>query len=166
MGNDELVVKLTEVHGRCSYCGFERTLYFWYGNYGERIVSTKDGSACAVADLMKDNIVQELAQYCAEILPQRQSDVAPVSYTHLDVYKRQTQGLLECYRNWNGFYEEEGWKIPDLDVAIKELECFDEKMGEPVSPDFAEDIRRVQKDLLVFLEKARQMKKNVFISPL
>ena len=77
-----------------------------------------------------------------------------------------TQGLLECYRNWNGFYEEEGWKIPDLDVAIKELECFDEKMGEPVSPDFAEDIRRVQKDLLAFLEKARQMKKNVFISPL
>ena len=76
MGNDELVVKLTEVRGRCSYCGFERTLYFWYGNYGERIVSTKDGSACAVADLMKDNIVQELAQYCAEILPQRQSDVA------------------------------------------------------------------------------------------
>ena len=77
-----------------------------------------------------------------------------------------TQGLLECYRNWNGFYEEEGWKIPDLDVAIKELECFDEKMGEPVSPDFAEDIRRVQKDLLAFLEKAKQMKKNVFISPL
>ena len=77
-----------------------------------------------------------------------------------------TQGLLECYRNWNGFYEEESWKIPDLDVAIKELECFDEKRGEPVSPSLAEDIRRLQKDLLVFLEKARQMKKNVFISSL
>ena len=77
-----------------------------------------------------------------------------------------TQGLLECYRNWNGFYEEEGWKIPDLDVAIKELECFDEKMGEPVSPDFAEDIRRLQKDLLVFLEKARQGKRSVFVSTL
>lgn len=77
-----------------------------------------------------------------------------------------TQGLLECYRNWNGFYEEEGWKIPDLDVAIKELECFDEKMGEPVSPSLAEDIRRLQKDLLVFLEKARQGKRSVFVSTL
>ena len=77
-----------------------------------------------------------------------------------------TQGLLECYRNWNGFYEEEGWKIPDLDVAIKELECFDEKMGEPVSPSLAEDIRRLQKDLLVFLEKARQGKRSVFVATL
>ncbi len=65
-----------------------------------------------------------------------------------------TQGLLECYRNWNGFYEEEGWKIPDLDVAIKELECFDEKMGEPVSPEFGRGYPAAAKGLTGIFRKS------------
>lgn len=61
-------LKLTLAHVKCPKCGFERVLYFTPDNwYGERIVSTKDGKLCAYANLMEENITQELDEMCIDI---------------------------------------------------------------------------------------------------
>ncbi len=68
MDNRTIKLKLTVVHGRCLNCGAERILYFTTNSaYGERIVSTKSGKQCAYANLLCENIVQELEKYCAEL---------------------------------------------------------------------------------------------------
>lgn len=59
---------LTVAHGKCLNCGTERILYFTSNDtYGERIVSTKNGKKCAYANILRDNIIQELEKYCAEL---------------------------------------------------------------------------------------------------
>ncbi|WP_312071751.1 hypothetical protein [Anaerotignum propionicum] len=35
-----------------------------------------------------------------------------------------TDGLLICYQNQDGFYEEQGWRIKNIDVVISELENY------------------------------------------
>ena len=68
MGNRMMKFKLTVVHGKCLNCGAERILYFTSNaTYGERIVSTKSGKKCAYANILSENIIQELEQYCAEL---------------------------------------------------------------------------------------------------
>lgn len=60
--------KLTVVHGKCLNCGTERILHFTCNAmYGERIVSTKSGKKCAYANLLNENIIEELKKYCAEL---------------------------------------------------------------------------------------------------
>lgn len=61
-------VKLNIVHGKCINCGAKRILYFTENDtYGERIVSTKSGKKCAYANLLGENIIQELKEYCEEL---------------------------------------------------------------------------------------------------
>lgn len=68
MDNRKIKLKLTVAHAKCSNCGTERILYFTSGyTYGEKIVSTKSGKQCAYANLLNENIVQELKRYCAEL---------------------------------------------------------------------------------------------------
>lgn len=65
----KLKVKLIVAHAKCINCGFERTLYFLPNNsYGERIVSTNNGEHCAYANLLEDNIIEELTTICKNIL--------------------------------------------------------------------------------------------------
>ncbi|MBO5388996.1 MAG: hypothetical protein J6A59_12880 [Lachnospiraceae bacterium] len=61
-------VKLNVAHEKCLNCGTERILYFTHNyTYGERIVSTKSGKKCAYANLIGENIIQELEEYCNEL---------------------------------------------------------------------------------------------------
>lgn len=61
-------LKLTVAHGKCLNCGTERILYFTSNaTYGERIVSTKSGKKCAYANILSENIIQELKKYCTEL---------------------------------------------------------------------------------------------------
>lgn len=66
--NRTMKFKITVAHGKCLNCGTERILYFTANStYGERIVFTKSGMQCAYANLLSENIVQELEKYCAEL---------------------------------------------------------------------------------------------------
>lgn len=68
MENKMIKFKLTVAHAKCLNCGTERILYFTSNaTYGERIVSTKSGKKCAYANLLSENIIQELEKYCAEL---------------------------------------------------------------------------------------------------
>lgn len=68
MDNRMIKIKLTVAHGKCLNCGTERILYFTSNaTYGERIVSTKSGKKCAYANILSENIIQELEKYCAEL---------------------------------------------------------------------------------------------------
>lgn len=68
MDNRMVKFKLTVAHGKCLNCGTERILYFTSNaTYGERIVSTKSGKKCAYANILSENIVQELEKYCTEL---------------------------------------------------------------------------------------------------
>lgn len=61
MDNRMVRFKLTVAHGKCLNCGTERILYFTSnGTYGERIVSTRSGKKCAYANILNENIMQEL----------------------------------------------------------------------------------------------------------
>lgn len=61
-------VKLNIAREKCLNCGAERILYFTHNyTYGERIVSTASGKRCAYANLIGENIIQELKQYCEEL---------------------------------------------------------------------------------------------------
>lgn len=77
MNRKIISLKLTIVHAKCSKCGFERILYFtpdyWYG---ERIVSTEDGKLCAYANLMEENIIQELDEICIDIFKKENINVS------------------------------------------------------------------------------------------
>lgn len=68
MDNRMIKLKLTVAHGKCLNCGTERILYFTSNaTYGERIVSTKSGKKCAYANILSENIIQELKKYCTEL---------------------------------------------------------------------------------------------------
>ncbi len=68
MNNRMIKVTLTVAHGKCLNCGTERILYFTSNaTYGERIVSTKSGKKCAYANILSENTIQELENYCAEL---------------------------------------------------------------------------------------------------
>lgn len=68
MDNRMIKIKLTVAHGKCLNCGTERILYFTSNaTYGERIVSTKSGKKCAYANILGENIIQELEKYCVEL---------------------------------------------------------------------------------------------------
>ncbi len=68
MDNRMIKFKLIVAHGKCLNCGTERILYFTpNATYGERIVSTKSGKKCAYANILNENIIQELEKYCVEL---------------------------------------------------------------------------------------------------
>ena len=68
MDNKKIKFKLIVAHAKCSNCNIERILYFNSNyTYGERIVSTKSGKQCAYANLLSENIVQEVEKYCTEL---------------------------------------------------------------------------------------------------
>lgn len=61
-------MKLFSSHAKCLNCETKRILYFnTHFTYGERIVSTKSGKQCAYANLLNENIVQELQKYCTAL---------------------------------------------------------------------------------------------------
>ena len=63
--SNKRIIELTIARAKCRKCGFERILYFTSGfNYGERVVSTKDGKLCAYSNLLTENIIPELYKYC------------------------------------------------------------------------------------------------------
>ena len=67
--------KLFVVHGRCTKCGTQRIMYFTNDViYGERIVSTKDGSKCAYVDLINEGITDELKVICTELILNESND--------------------------------------------------------------------------------------------
>lgn len=66
--NKMVKLKLIIAHGKCLNCGYKRTLYFTSDyTYGERIVSSQSGMFCAYANLLGDNIMQELEKSCEEL---------------------------------------------------------------------------------------------------
>lgn len=68
MDSKKIKARLIVVHAKCSKCNMKRILYFTADNtYGERIVFTKSGKYCAYANLINENIVNELERYCKEI---------------------------------------------------------------------------------------------------
>lgn len=68
MDNRTIKFKLTVAHGKCLKCGTERILYFTSNaTYGERVVFTKSGKKCAYANLLSENIMQELEKFCTEL---------------------------------------------------------------------------------------------------
>lgn len=70
-------IKLIVAHAKCLKCGFERTLYFTSDNmYGERVVSTKSGKYCAYVNLLNENIVQELEEYCVECFSKKKVNIS------------------------------------------------------------------------------------------
>lgn len=70
-------LKLTVAHGKCLNCGTERILYFASNAaYGERVVSTKSGKKCAYANILSENIIQELEKYCAELYLENEISVS------------------------------------------------------------------------------------------
>lgn len=77
MDRERITLRLILAHAKCSKCGFERILYFtpdyWYG---ERVVSTKDGKLCAYANLLEENIIQELDEICIEIFKKEDINIS------------------------------------------------------------------------------------------
>lgn len=72
MRKEMMRIKLIVAHAKCLNCGFERTLYFTSNDmYGERVVSTKSGKYCAYVNLLNENILQELEQYCTECFSEK-----------------------------------------------------------------------------------------------
>ena len=68
MDDRKMKFKLAVAHAKCANCGMERILYFTSNDlYGERIVSTKSGKLCAYANLLSENIIQELENMCTEV---------------------------------------------------------------------------------------------------
>ena len=77
MDNKKIKLKLTIVHAKCSNCNMERILYFTSNyTYGERIVSTKSGKQCAYANLLSENIVQEVEKYCTELYLENNTSIS------------------------------------------------------------------------------------------
>lgn len=77
MDREIISLKLTLAHVKCTKCGFERILYFTPDNwYAERVVSTKDGKLCAYANLMEENIIQELDEICIDIFKKENINVS------------------------------------------------------------------------------------------
>lgn len=78
MDNRKIKLKLTVIHAKCSNCNMERILYFTSNyTYGERIVSTKSGKQCAYANLLSENIVQEVEKYCTELYLENNVSISP-----------------------------------------------------------------------------------------
>lgn len=79
MDSRKIKLKLTVAHAKCSNCGMKRILYFTSGyTYGEKVVSTKSGKRCAYANLLNENIVQELKGYCAELCLENGINISPI----------------------------------------------------------------------------------------
>ncbi len=82
-------VKLNIAREKCLNCGAERMLYFTHNyTYGERIVSTASGKRCAYANLIGENIIQELKQYCEELFLENGIDMPSMKMARIvsDIY--------------------------------------------------------------------------------
>lgn len=78
MDNRKIKLKLTVVHAKCSNCNMKRILCFTSNyTYGERIVSTKSGKQCAYANLLSENIIQEVEKYCTELYLENNISISP-----------------------------------------------------------------------------------------
>lgn len=77
MKKEMIRIKLIVAYAKCSKCGFERKLYFTSDNmYGERVVSTKSGKYCGYVNLLNENIIQELEEYCVEIFSEKEVNIS------------------------------------------------------------------------------------------
>jgi len=74
-----------------------------------------------------------------------------------------TDGLLICYKNQNGFYDEQGWRIKNLDVVISELENFSDNKVESQSSEMLSMLPIIKDKLVTLLEDAKKYEEIVYI---
>lgn len=72
-------------------------------------------------------------------------------------------GLLECYADREGFYEEKPWRISNIDVVIKELLQYSPEFEKDISLSMKETLSVLQKDLLMLLDFAVLHNKDIYI---
>ena len=75
----------------------------------------------------------------------------------------QPGGLMECYCNQNGFYEESPWKIKNLKVAINDLEGFKADNVETTIPEMKKTVLALKDELVSFIKEALENKREVLI---
>lgn len=91
-------IKLVVARAKCLNCGFERILYFTSNDmYEERVVSTKSGKYCAYVNLLNENIIQELEQYCTECFSEKGIDLtkSKLARAASNIYGITCDDLLE-----------------------------------------------------------------------
>lgn len=74
-----------------------------------------------------------------------------------------TDGLLICYQKQDGFYDEQGWRIKNIDVVISELEKYSDDQVESQSSEMLSMLSIIKDKLIAFLEDAKKSKKIVYI---
>jgi hypothetical protein len=74
-----------------------------------------------------------------------------------------TDGLLICYQNQDGFYEEQGWRIKNIDVVISELENYSDNHIESQSSVMLTMLSIIKEKLITLLEEAKKSEKIVYI---
>lgn len=72
-------------------------------------------------------------------------------------------GLLEAYYYHNGFYENSPWQIENIGSAATELENFDIRKIDTISPEIAFVVQELKKDLISFFKKMICEGKEVYI---
>lgn len=74
-----------------------------------------------------------------------------------------TDGLLICYQNQDGFYDEQEWRIKNLDVVISELKKFSNNQVESQSSEILSTLPIIKDKLVTLLENAKKSEKSVYI---
>ncbi|MGD1819842.1 MAG: hypothetical protein ACPKOI_08200 [Pleomorphochaeta sp.] len=72
-------------------------------------------------------------------------------------------GLLICYQNQDGFYDEQEWSIKNIDVVISELEKYSDNQVNSQSSVMLSMLPIIKDKLIRFLENAKKIKKTVYI---
>lgn len=72
-------------------------------------------------------------------------------------------GLLYSYVTREGFYEEEMWKMPNPELAIKELESFQANNAETESKEMVFEVEYLRKDLLFFMKSSQDEGLNIYV---
>lgn len=150
-------LKLTIAHVKCHKCGFERILYFTPDNwYGEKVVSTKDGKLCAYANLMEENVIQELDEICIDIFKKEKIDVSKnkrgrivsqmysITCDDIDGQKVDNTPSWNCCNCLNGEVEEDkefGEKIMDIQMPYVTHTVWD-------SLDYSQKKSKVKSELI------------------
>lgn len=74
-----------------------------------------------------------------------------------------SDGLLICYQNQDGFYDEQGWSIKNIDVVISELENYSDDQVESESPVMLSMLSIIKDKLITLLQDAKKSEEIVYI---
>lgn len=80
-----------------------------------------------------------------------------------DLTNLKEGGLLYSYVTRNGFYEEETWKIPNLELVLREIESFEPNIAEIESAEMIVEIENLKKDLICFINETRDKGLSIYV---